>query len=126
MAFSTSSIFKVITEDLEKYQGRRAVVRANLVERMTVKKVNPHLLHPNPEDEFCDPDIGPNDMIMDKYCRQAEECMHTQQDIFPEPVLVSKMEEGGYLLLNGHHRWGAAMELEIPELRISIVNPRNL
>ena len=39
-----------------------------------------------------------------------------------EPVIVEKMHPDGYLLLNGHHRWAAALRVKSPAIAISIVN----
>ena len=64
MAFKNTAVSKMIREDLEKTQGGYEIVQASLFERMGVKKVPPSELHVNPNDEFSDPEIGPNDSIV--------------------------------------------------------------
>ena len=105
MAYEKSFIITHIREDLEKTEGKRDVVKANPIEMMMVKKVSPEELHVNPADEFSFPDIGPNDAV------------------FEEPILVNKIKYGGYLILNGHHRWAGALKARVKKIRIKIQNP---
>ena len=44
-------------------------------------------------------------------------------DIFDEPVLVNRMKAGGYMILNGHHRWAAALQRGLDRLHVQIMNP---
>ena len=46
------------------------------------------------------------------------------EDVFPEPVIVHKMKPDGYMILNGHHRWAAALKTGLSKLRIEITNPK--
>ncbi|MCR5301964.1 MAG: ParB/Srx family N-terminal domain-containing protein [Lachnospiraceae bacterium] len=39
-----------------------------------------------------------------------------------EPVIVQKIRPHGYMLLNGHHRWAAALRIGIKKIPVSIVN----
>ena len=41
-----------------------------------------------------------------------------------EPIVVQRAKPDGFLILNGHHRWTAALESGIPKIRAIIVNPR--
>lgn len=37
--------------------------------------------------------------------------------------MVSKLEEGEYMIVNGHHRWAAAIKVGLTEVRVVVVNP---
>lgn len=115
-----------IRQDTERYQARRERIRAGIVERMTVRKVDPNALHANPDDEFTDPKIGPNEGIISSYIDQIKDTARTHAPIFKEPVIVEKVEKKEYMIINGHHRWVAAMRMTVPKLRVSIVNPKNV
>ena len=54
-------------EEAGKYNGRREVARAGILEILTTRYLSPDQMHPNPEDEFCDPDVGPNERILEDY-----------------------------------------------------------
>lgn len=120
-----TEIFEKIQNDIRDYQGRRDTVRAGIIERITVREVDPLRLHANPNDEFCQDDVGPNYSIMNRYCKEIKRCMKSNDPIFKEPVMVQKMKDGDYLILNGHHRWAAAVKMMVPKIRIIIVNPRS-
>ena len=55
--------------------------------------------------------------------------MGTQQNMmsgmtsFEEPIMVAKMEQGDYMIVNGHHRWAAAVKLGLDKVRVVVVNP---
>ena len=36
--------------------------------------------------------------------------------------MVEKITPDGYLLLNGHHRWAAAIKMGLPKIRVKIIN----
>lgn len=110
-----------IAEEIERNRGRLVPVRATLAERLFVKKARWDRLHPNPEDEFCVPSIGPNFKIISEY---AQELAHRglNSALWKEPLVVEKVCPDGYMLLNGHHRWGAAVQMNFNPLPISIVN----
>ncbi|MBO4336938.1 MAG: ParB/RepB/Spo0J family partition protein [Lachnospiraceae bacterium] len=122
MTQSTSALFKRILDDAEKYTNRRKTVRAGIIERLFVKKVSPEKLHVNPKDEFTHKNVGPSDMIVEEYCRNVRFIQRHGGDIFPEPIIVEKIESDGYMILNGHHRWAAAIKMMVPTVRIVIVN----
>lgn len=48
--------------------------------------------------------------------------MYTLGRDFEEPLTVEKIRPDGYLLLNGHHRWAAAMRMGVRRAPIHIVN----
>lgn len=39
-----------------------------------------------------------------------------------EPLTIEKLYPHGYLLLNGHHRWAAAMRVGLRRVPVEIVN----
>ena len=77
---------------------------------------------PNPEDEFTFPDIGPNMGIISSYVSQFVDNMKRGLPLMDEPLYVQKIRPSGYMLLNGHHRWAAALRLSIKKVPVSIVN----
>lgn len=110
-----------LADTLREDQGKLVPVKASLFERMFVKKADPEKLHPNPDDEFCDPEIGPNNEIVSEYVSRIA---HSGPDDQPweEPLIVEKVHPEGYMLLNGHHRWAAALRTGFSPVGISIVN----
>ena len=119
----TDKLGKRIQEDLAKYSGRREIVRADFMEVLTVRHLSPDQMHPNPEDEFCDPDVGPNEEILERYVDEARENLEAGADSFEEPIMVAKMKKGDYMIINGHHRWAAAVKVELDRVRVVIANP---
>ena len=118
-----TALFQYVLQDLEETEGNRELVRASLLERKMVRHLAPNQLHVNPDDEFTDPDIGPSDRIISEYMELIRVLQYQRQDIFEEPVLVNKMKAGGYMLLNGHHRWAAAWKRGLDKIHVSIMNP---
>ena len=119
----TDKLGKRIQEDLAKYQNRRETVRASIMEVLTVRFLSPDRMHPNPEDEFCDPEVGPNESIVEDYVDVAKSNLECGADSFDEAILVAKMKDGDYLIINGHHRWAAAVKVELKRVRVAIANP---
>lgn len=122
MAYGTQ-LEQMIQEDLKKMEGHRDPVKAGFLEKMGPKKVKPTELHVNPDDEFTFPNIGPNSAIVENYSAIARREYGLNGKVFEEPVQVNKLREGGYLILNGHHRWAGAMRARIPSIRIRVVDP---
>jgi len=90
---------------------------------MLVRRVKCSKLHPNLEDEFCDPNIGPSHRIISEYEKQYMDGDQRAGDYFhfcSEPVVVQKMYPDGYMILNGHHRWAAAKIREMSQRRTSL------
>ena len=109
---------KYLAQRLEEDRGVLVPVKASLFELMFVKKTDCRKLHPNPEDEFCDPNIGPNDEIIGKYT----EMIRINGNFGGKPLIVQKVNPDGYMILNGHHRWAAALRTGLNPVLISIVN----
>ena len=114
---------KMIQEDLKKMEGHRETVKASLFEKMLPKKVSPDKLHVNPDDEFTFPNIGPNLAIVENYSVLARRRYSLDEKVFEEPLQVNKLKEGGYLILNGHHRWAGVIRACVPTIRIQILDP---
>ena len=118
-----SSFYSYVQEDLDAYEGKRDVVRVSLLERLVVRSIPPQEMHVNPDDEFADPDIGPSERIINEYAHEIPQLYMNREPIFPNPIMVYKMAAGGYLILNGHHRWAAAIKQGLKRVRAAIMNP---
>lgn len=114
-----------VLDDVKKYEGIRKIVKAGLIERSLKTHCAPERLHPNPSDEFSQDQIGPNLEIVGNYVKEIHYNLFWHLPIFKEPVIVQKMKPDGYILLNGHHRWFAALRMGIKKLHIKIVNMIN-
>ena len=119
-----TKLMQLITDDIDRYKGSRKLIHASLIERLFKHTIAVSELHPNPDDEFAEPSIGPNESVISKYMEEIKEDQRWQQEIFSGPILVQKMKPDGYMIINGHHRWAAAVQLGIPKIRAAIVNPR--
>ena len=111
-----------VKEELEKYDGVTMPVKATLAEQLFIKNLPPLKLHPNPDDEFCMDSVGPNEGIIQDYMKQIRHRQQHEQPIFDEPLIVEKMKPDGYMLINGHHRWAAALILGLKKVPVSVVN----
>ncbi len=113
---------KYVLDDI-KYRGiMYHPVKAGMFSRIKKKHIDPTKLHPNPEDEFSVEKIGPNWQIINNYKKSIKYNMNVGLSIFDEPLVVTKLDKGGYMLLNGHHRWFAAMALDIKKVPVQVVN----
>ena len=95
---------KHLEDELAKYNGVSFPVKAGMLQRLLVKKLSCLKLHPNPDDEFSKPEVGPSFRIISEYeskFRRNEELDNTDTE---EPVVVEKMYPDGYMIINGHHR----------------------
>lgn len=120
MAAVTAEYQKLVLDDINEYAGINHSVKASILERLWVRDLSPKKMHPNPEDEFCDASIGPNYEIVGQYVREYK---YPELDkITDEPLIVEKMSTGGYMILNGHHRWLAAHRVGKKELHVKLVN----
>ena len=109
-----------VAEEVNQHEGIYVPVKASFTERAMVKKVNIEKLHPNPDDEFCVPDIGPNYSIVHRYEKLLR--AGRADEVWKEPLMVQKIRPSGYLIMNGHHRWAAAMRCGIKMIPVKIVN----
>ncbi len=118
-----SKFAEYVQEEIQRYKGIAMPIKAGFLERHFVRKLPPKKLHPNPDDEFTDPAIGPNDEIIAKYVYTIQEARyHSISTEIEEPLTVEKMTPDGYMLLNGHHRWAAAIRMNMKRVPVEIVN----
>lgn len=111
-----------VLDDIANSAGVRKIKKAGLIERYTIRYCSPKKLHPNPNDEFSFDDVGPNFEIIGRYSHDIKNARLHNLEIFEEPVIVEKLEDEGYQLLNGHHRWFAALRMSVEKIHIHIVN----
>ena len=118
-----SEFDEFVQNDVKKQKGVYMPVQASLAERLTTKHLPIKKLHPNPDDEFAFPDIGPNYQIISKYVEDIMTAYRMKLEPFDDdPIIVEKLHPEGYLILNGHHRWAAAMRMHLKKIRVKIVN----
>ena len=126
MADPVVNFQEYLNEEVNKVKGVYYPVRASFLKRKFCKKASCRALHPNPEDEFCFPDIGPNYGIIKKYQQQYRQGVQFktgfEENGILEPLMVQKTRPDGYMILNGHHRWAAAIRSGINKVNIEIVN----
>ena len=108
-----------IKNELERYRGVAFPVKSGALERWFVKSAPILKLHPNPEDEFSKPEVGPSYRIISDYERKFRDSAGVYRG---EPLVVEKMHPDGYMLANGHHRWAAYYRCGIKNAPITIVN----
>ena len=114
---------KMLEEEVRKVKGNVSPVRTPFLRRLLTKYLRCNQIHPNPDDEFCVPSVGPNYEIISGYMQTISYGRKQgEHKFFEQPVLVEKITPDGYMLLNGHHRWAAAIKAGLPEIRVKIVN----
>lgn len=128
MSASKTSFQQWLEEEVNQVKGVYYPVKAGLLRRAFVKKAPLSKLHPNPNDEFCFPDIGPNYEIISGYERdyrnfiRSGESIHFAKGGISEPLEVEKTKPDGYMILNGHHQWAAAKRVGLERIAIHIVD----
>lgn len=122
MLVKNETYLKYVIEDLKNYDGLLQPVKTHFYLRIKPRYVDPKKLHPNPADEFSMESVGPNWEIVGNYEKDILQRKKHGDDIFEEPLTGVKLKKGGYLLLNGHHRWLAALTLRIEEVPLEVVN----
>lgn len=128
MAVQQTAFQQFLENEVNKVKGIYYPVKAGFLTQAFVRKAAPKKLHPNPGDEFCDPKIGPNYEIISGYEKQYRQAgrnpnnlLYTDGEI-KEPLMVEKTHPDGYMILNGHHRWAAAMRADMKKIRIKVIN----
>ena len=111
-----------IANDIEGRKGVSIPVHAGILERLLVRKTAVKNLHPNAEDEFSIPSVGPSHKIISEYESKFRNAIKHGNPPFEDPLIVEKLRPSGYLLLNGHHRWAAAMRVNLKKVPIRIIN----
>ena len=122
MAESRTQLLEYIADEIKNLKGIYVPIKASPLEVAMVRKISPFKLHPNPDDEFCNPKIGPNYQIISGYEQKIRSSLPSDIPPFDEPLIVQKITPGGYMLLNGHHRWAAARSCDMDPVPIKIVN----
>ena len=111
-----------IASEVKKYKGVAVPVWTGFLKRHLIKELPCRKLHPNPDDEFTFPDIGPNDGIISDYMEKIRHNQLYGVRIFEDPLIVQQIRPDGYMLLNGHHRWAAAIRMNLAKVPVQIVN----
>lgn len=98
----------------DKYQ------KVSLWERLTKKNADINELYANPLDEFSNPCVGPCESKVSKYIKEIN-----QTGTLSNPIEVQKLVDGGYEIINGHHRWLASIKAGLKKVPIRIKNYSN-
>ena len=128
MAGKGTELRQFLAAETAKYRNIMVPVSASLFRRMTTKKLPLSRLHPNPDDEFCFPEIGPSEGIVARYARSFSQYRADYSgarlagDDAYEPIVVQKVRPDGYMILNGHHRWAGAIKAGLDRIPARIVN----
>ena len=125
MAAPNTELAKFLEQEIKKYEGIMVPIKASGRERLFTKKVPIEQLHPNPDDEFCSKTVGPNYSIYNRYVREFQRLGNMGQSVMEEPITVEKVSPDGYMILNGHHRWAAALRVGFKMIPVKIVNLTN-
>ena len=118
---SDTQFAEFLAGEVKKYEGVMVPAEASLLERELIKNVKYTKLHPNPDDEFCFPSIGPNFGIISNYERTFRQYGTMRPNLYDEPLMVQKVRPNGYMILNGHHRWAAGMRIGFTKMPVTIV-----
>jgi hypothetical protein len=113
---------ELLAKEVSQYKGKAFPVKSSILRKIFVYKTKIENLHPNPEDEFSMPEIGPNYQIISKYEEQFRRNKANESYDGEQPLIVEKMYPRGYLLINGHHRWAAYLRVDRKVVPISITN----
>ena len=122
MAISNEDLKKLLAKEVNKYEGVYVPLKASLLERAIIRSAKTADLHPNPDDEFSFPNIGPNYSIIANYESKFRTTGKVKDTPWDESIMVQKIHPSGYMILNGHHRWVGAMRANIKRVPITIIN----
>lgn len=122
---SNTAFDAFIADEVAKYSGVAMPIKAGFLTRILIRKAPCTKLHPNPDDEFSIPSVGPSYRIISEYEKKFRfNGRLNMKDYFngQEPIIVEKIHPDGYRILNGHHRWAAAIRIDAKTIPIQIVN----
>ena len=123
MAEDRSLFDEYLAQEMQITRGVYFPVKTGILRRLLTRQAYCEDMHPNPEDEFSVPEVGPNYRIISEYQRQyVNELKHSNHYYTGEPVIVERTHPGGYRIINGHHRWAAAIRIGQPKIPVRIVN----
>ncbi len=117
------SFREYLQQELNRCSGVIYPVYALAIERLLIRKLSYRRIHPNPDDEFCMKEIGPNEEIISRYREVIKKARRDDlPKCFDEPLIIEKAKPDGYMILNGHHRWAAAIMMDERRIPVEIVN----
>ena len=123
MAGSKSLFDEYIQQEVQNAKGVYFPVKTGILRRLLTREAYCEDLHPNPEDEFCMPKIGPNYRIISEYQQQYADALKMSQHYYEgEPIVVERTHPEGYRIINGHHRWAAALRMGQAKIPVKVVN----
>ncbi len=122
MAMNNTEFAAFLKEQLESQKDIYVPVNSSFWEKLLHASAKTIDLHPNPEDEFCFPSVGPSYRIIGEYEAKYLEALQCGGKPSIEPLTVLKAHPNGYVLVNGHHRWAAALKVGIKRVPIKIIN----
>ena len=123
MAESKSLFDEFLAQEVQDAKGLYFPVKTGILRRLLTREAWCEDMHPNPEDEFCNPKIGPNYRIISQYQQQFVDALKISQQYYEgEPVVVERTHPDGYRIINGHHRWAAALRIGQPKIPVKVVN----
>jgi hypothetical protein len=113
-----------IADEISRHDGVAIPIKSGLLHRPLKRRCSCLSLHPNPDDEFSHPSVGPSYRIISDYEKKFLNSERVYQNYFmgEEPIVVERIHPDGYMILNGHHRWAAALRLGYPKIPVQVVN----
>ena len=121
MAVIKTEFDDFIAGEIKKSKGVYYPVKSGILRRLLMKKAKCSEMHPNPSDEFCDPAIGPSYRIISEYQKQFLTDIRFHRFFDNEPIVIEKAHPDGYIILNGHHRWAAAIRIRQEKVPVKLV-----
>ena len=118
----TTAFDEFIASEVKKYKGVYVPVKAGILRRALIRWAPVSKLHPNPDDEFCFPNVGPSYRIISEYMSSFRQTRLQSRHYCDERVIVQKIHPDGYMILNGHHRWAAAMQMGFKNIPVELVD----
>ena len=107
---STKTEFQLFLEsEVNKVKGIYYPVKAGFLRRLLIKKVSCRKLHPNPNDEFCFPEIGPNYGIISDYEKAFRYFSSLKHNIVAQ-YKVADMYKNGYYVEKDYKKYKRIIE----------------
>ncbi len=113
---------KHLEDEIAKYNGISFPVKAGMLQCLLIKKLPCLKLHPNPDDEFSMPGVGPSFRIISEYEKKFRRNEELDNKDTEERIVVEKMHPDGYMIINGHHRWAAYYKIGRKTVPVEVVN----